>query len=98
MIPSSMGSMQPNRARGPSPSQARQVGVSATDYCVDTTVRAALAKNYPATVPSDGHTTADRPHLSAVQIIVHHNAIWSDFLSPVGPAKVRPCAEILAAD
>jgi nicotinamidase-related amidase len=67
----------------------------ATDYCVDTTIRSALARGYRTTVPSDGHTTADRPHLSAEKIIEHHNAVWSDFLSPVGPASVLPCAEIL---
>jgi nicotinamidase-related amidase len=63
----------------------------ATDYCVDTTVRSALAKGYRTTVPSDGHTTADRPHLSAAKIIEHHNAIWADFLSPVGPARLCTC-------
>lgn len=66
----------------------------ATDYCVDTTVRAALARGWPTIVPSDGHTTADRPHLSATQIIAHHNAIWADFLAPKGPAIVRRCAEL----
>ena len=66
----------------------------ATDYCVDTTVRAALARGHRTTVPRDGHTTADRPHLSARQIIEHHNAIWSDFIAPAGPAKVCACAEI----
>jgi len=65
----------------------------ATDYCVDTTVRSALARGWPTIVPSDGHTTADRPHLSAVQIIAHHNAIWADFLAPKGPARVCPCTE-----
>jgi nicotinamidase-related amidase len=68
----------------------------ATDYCVDTTVRSALAKGYRTTVPRDGHTTADRPHLSAPQIIQHHNAIWSDFLSPAGAATVCACEEVLA--
>jgi nicotinamidase-related amidase len=66
----------------------------ATDYCVDTTVRAALARGYRTTVPSDGHTTADRPHLSAAQIIEHHNAIWSDFIAPGGPARICACGEI----
>lgn len=66
----------------------------ATDYCVDTTVRAALARGYRTTVPSDGHTTAERPHLSAAKIIEHHNAIWRDFLAPGGPATVCACAEI----
>jgi len=66
----------------------------ATDYCVDTTVRSALARSYRTTVPRDGHTTADRPHLTARQIIKHHNAIWSDFLSPVGPARLCACSDI----
>jgi nicotinamidase-related amidase len=66
----------------------------ATDHCVDTTVRAALAKGYATTAPSDGHTTADRPHLPAVKIIEHHNAIWAEFLSPAGPARVCPCADV----
>jgi nicotinamidase-related amidase len=67
----------------------------ATDYCVDTTVRSALAKGYKTTAPSDGHTTStSRPHLSAEQIIAHHNAVWADFLSPAGAARVCPCAEV----
>jgi nicotinamidase-related amidase len=65
----------------------------ATDYCVDTTVRSALAR-YPTVVPSDGHTTSDRPHLPAVKIIEHHNAIWADFIGPKGPAVVQPCASL----
>jgi len=67
---------------------------SATDYCVDTTVRSALGRGYRTIVPSDGHITRDRPHLSAAQIIAHHNAIWADFLAPGGPAVVCTCAEI----
>jgi nicotinamidase-related amidase len=66
----------------------------ATDYCVDTTVRSALARGYLTIVPSDGHTTSDRPHLAAVKIIEHHNAIWADFLAPRGPAVVCLCAEV----
>jgi nicotinamidase-related amidase len=68
----------------------------ATDYCVDTTVRTALGRGYRTTVPADGHTTADRPHLAAVQIIAHHNAVWSDFIAPGGPAQICPCAEVCA--
>lgn len=66
----------------------------ATDYCVDTTVRAALARGWPTIVPADGHTCADRPHLPAAKIIEHHNAIWADFVAPRGPAVVQPCAAI----
>jgi nicotinamidase-related amidase len=66
----------------------------ATDYCVDTTVRAALARGLRTIVPSDGHTTSDRPHLPAAKIIEHHNAIWADFIAPRGPALVQPCADV----
>jgi nicotinamidase-related amidase len=69
---------------------------SATDYCVDTTVRSALARGWPTIVPTDGHTCANRPHLAAVQIIAHHNAVWSDFISPAGPARLATCATALA--
>jgi nicotinamidase-related amidase len=66
----------------------------ATDYCVDTTVRSALARSYRTIVASDGHTTSERPHLGAAQIIAHHNAIWRDFIAPNGPAKICACAEV----
>jgi len=66
----------------------------ASDFCVDTTVRSALARGYKTVVPVDGHTTADRPHLSAVKIIEHHNAIWADFISPAGPAQLCRCEEL----
>ncbi|QQS12612.1 MAG: cysteine hydrolase [Rhodospirillales bacterium] len=69
----------------------------ATDYCVDTTVRSALARRYATVVPSDGHTTMDRPHLPAVKIIAHHNALWADFIAPAGPALVVPCAAVAPA-
>jgi len=70
------------------------IGGCATDYCVDTTVRRALGLGYRVTVASDGHTTADRPHLSAEKIIQHHNAIWADFIAPNGPAKVIASEQI----
>ncbi len=66
----------------------------ATDYCVDTTVRSALARGLSTIVPSDGHTTGNRPHLPAAKIIEHHNAIWADFIAPRGPALVQPCADL----
>ena len=66
----------------------------ATDFCVDTTIRSALARRFPTIVPTDGHTTADRPHLPALKVMEHHHAIWSDFLSPVGPARLMRCSEV----
>jgi len=57
-------------------------------------VRSALALGYRTIVPSDTHTTADRPYLSAKKIIEHHNTVWSAFLSPIGPATVCASSEI----
>jgi nicotinamidase-related amidase len=66
----------------------------ATDYCVDTTVRSALARGYFTVAPADGHTTPNRRHLTAQQIIAHHNSIWADFIAPGGPATVCACADV----
>ncbi|WP_119270372.1 cysteine hydrolase family protein [Taklimakanibacter deserti] len=66
----------------------------ATDYCVDTTVRSALARGYSTIVPSDGHTTMNRVHLPAEKIIEHHNAIWASFIAPRGSAMVCPCSDL----
>ena len=66
----------------------------ATDFCVDTTIRSALARGFDTVAPSDGHTTADRPYLNAEKIIEHHNAVWSNFISPSGAAQLVPCADI----
>ena len=67
---------------------------SVTDYCVDTTVRSALARSFPTIVPLDGHTTSDRPHMTAEKIIEHHNAIWADFIAPAGPAFLCSCSDV----
>jgi nicotinamidase-related amidase len=69
----------------------------ATDYCVDTTVRSALARGYSTIAPMDGHTTSKRPHLCAEKIIAHHNAIWADFIAPAGPALVCRCSDVPVA-
>lgn len=54
----------------------------ATDYCVDTTIRSALSKDFSVTVPQNCHTTADRPHLKAEQVIEHHEWIWRGLITP----------------
>ncbi len=54
----------------------------ATDFCVDTTIRAAASHEYNITVIGDAHTAADRPHLDADAIIRHHNSIWHDLIVP----------------
>ncbi|MFC3914695.1 cysteine hydrolase family protein [Pseudaeromonas sharmana] len=54
----------------------------ATDFCVDTTLRAAASLDYQLLAISDAHTTANRPHLAAEQIIRHHNFMWQNLLIP----------------
>ena len=68
----------------------------ATDFCVDTTVRRAAIMGFETWAPSDGHTTADRPQLSAPQVIAHHNYVWADLIAPTGPVRVMSTEEILA--
>lgn len=55
-----------------------------TDFCVDTTTRRALALGYPVVLVSDGHSTLNNKHLSAAQIIEHHNETLSS-ISSFGP-------------
>ncbi len=56
----------------------------ATDFCVESTVQSALTKDYKITVLKDGHTTGDRPHLSAKQVIDHYNWVWENMLPTQG--------------
>ncbi len=53
----------------------------ATDFCVDATVRSAVANHYNVVVVADGHTLSDRPHLDAVSVIRHHNWVWSNLIT-----------------
>lgn len=59
-----------------------------TEYCVDSTVRAAHDLGYSVILVADGHSTHDSETLSAAQIIAHHNTVLSGF------AEVKPAAEV----
>lgn len=67
----------------------------ATDFCVDTTIRAAASRDYHVTVCADAHTTCDRAHLSAKTIITHHNWMWENIIMPRSKVIVTPAAEII---
>lgn len=58
----------------------------ATEFCVDTTSRRAITLGFPVTLVSDGHTTQDRPYLSAALIRRHH----TETLTSLGgfPARI----------
>lgn len=61
-----------------------------TEFCVDTTTRRALALGYPVVLVADAHTTESNKHLSAAQIIAHHNDTLTN-ISSFGP-RVRAIA------
>ncbi len=67
----------------------------ATDFCVDTTIRAAASRNYEVVVVEDGHTTRDRPHLDAKSIIRHHNYMWANLILPRNEVKVLPASSVI---
>ncbi len=46
-----------------------------TEYCVDTACRRAYSLGYEVTLVKDAHGTWDRDHLTAPQIIAHHNDV-----------------------
>jgi nicotinamidase-related amidase len=60
-----------------------------TQYCIDTTCRAAAERGLSVVLVEDGHTCADTPLLQARQIVDHHNATLR------GPfARVVPAADV----
>ncbi|HJV62331.1 MAG TPA: cysteine hydrolase family protein [Albitalea sp.] len=65
-----------------------------SEFCVDSTVRGALARGYPVELVADGHSTLDNGVLSAAQITAHHNATLAN-LTSFGPrATPVPAAQV----
>ena len=67
----------------------------ATDFCVDTTIKSALSKDYRITVVADGHTTANRREITAEQVINHYNWLWNDMTPTKYKIRVVNTAELL---
>ncbi len=59
-----------------------------TDFCIDATIRSALAKDYKVTIIKDCHTTGNRPHMTAEKVIEHHNWIWQNMKPTKGKTEV----------
>jgi nicotinamidase-related amidase len=60
-----------------------------TEFCVDTSCRAAYERGVRVTLASDAHSTFDSPALPAEAIIRHHNTLLGD-----GFARLREAAAI----
>ena len=65
-----------------------------SEFCVDSTVRRAMALGYPVTLVADGHTTFDNGVLSATEISAHHNKTLSSIESYGPRTRVVPAADI----
>jgi nicotinamidase-related amidase len=60
-----------------------------TEFCVDTTVRAAHERGYRVTLVSDAHSTGDTTVLRAEKIVAHHNRTLADFANVIPAATVK---------
>lgn len=69
----------------------------ASEYCVDSTSRAALSLGFGVTLVADTHTTVDRGTLSPEQVIAHHNETLGSLEHPRGGIAVVPEAEVAFA-
>jgi nicotinamidase-related amidase len=67
----------------------------ATDFCVNATIHSALVKDYNQIIIQDCHTTADRPLLTATQIIEFHNWVWGNLTPTRGRIDVKGMHEII---
>ncbi|NQZ31990.1 MAG: isochorismatase family protein [Oceanospirillaceae bacterium] len=66
----------------------------ATDFCVDTSVKAAISREYKVTVAADCHTLNDRDQIAAPDLINYFNALWANMLSPTQPVTVKLAADL----
>lgn len=64
----------------------------ATDFCVDTSLKMAISRDYKVSVAADCHTLSNRGQLSAAQLIKYYNALWGDMLSPMQKVNVTQAA------
>ncbi len=70
------------------------IGGCMTQFCVDTTVRSAVAHGYDVTLLSDGHTTGDNGILGFEDIIAHHNATLDGFDAGDRDVRLMACDEM----
>lgn len=66
----------------------------ATDFCVESTIQSALTKDYNIIVVENGHTTGERPHLTAENVIEHYNWVWRNMIPTKGKIEVKNFEEI----
>ena len=65
-----------------------------SDFCVDCTVRRALALGYPVVLVSVAHSTVDNGVLSAAEISAHHNTTLANIGSSGPRFTLTKAAEV----
>jgi nicotinamidase-related amidase len=65
-----------------------------SDFCVDTTVRRALALGYEVTLVADAHSTVDNGVLTAAQITAHHNRTLGSMMSFGRRVAITPAVQV----
>ncbi len=61
----------------------------ATDFCVDSTLRSAVSRDFGIVVVADAHTTADNPIVKANLIRRHHNWAWANLIATKGVTVLK---------
>jgi hypothetical protein len=62
---------------------------------VDATVHSALVKDYKIVIAKECHTTADRPHQTAANLIDFHNWLWENLTPTAGSITIESLDEII---
>lgn len=71
------------------------IGGCMTPFCIDTTVRSAIAHGFDVTLVGDGHMTCDIGDLHFDQIIAHHNTVLGWFGTATNSVTVKNAAAAL---
>lgn len=66
----------------------------ATEFCIDSTVRWSASLGLEVTLVSDAHTTHDKAHLPAEQIVRHHNATLPSISSLGARIRAMPASAL----
>lgn len=65
-----------------------------TDYCIDTTCRRGASLGYSVLLVRNAHSTFDHEHLTAEQIVTHHNRILRSFPAGRGSVSVVDISDV----